>query len=269
MTTQVKVNFARGCTSLMRSRVAGCDRIGELSLVCDSVCNEVNVHVDNGVMLDMPGHNDVNSDNVTSWMNSVKLTRKQRNDKLQGSWFIKSKDKDKINIIVQETLVRSSEQTDAKHPADVLSVHSVNIEVEVPQEMYPFMPQPSSSWMIPEGITETKRNPSSVDLSSSLPIVSNHDIDDTIEHDLYVGTLSAPSPPLHLMEPTFKEFEDMNIPDMSPRTLSRFTSKIERPKLERSRNMRCNRDGNDINMYDANIAYSSLHEEAMIASQMS
>ncbi len=112
MSTKIKVKFIKECFGLMHKGVTAtplcnfyastktcCDKIGELSLVCNNKCKNVQIEVQEGLIFD--------SRNITEserWKPTINLSRNDLNGKMEGKWYVRTRDQNKINLIIRETL---------------------------------------------------------------------------------------------------------------------------------------------------------------------
>ena len=112
MPNNIKLKFIKECIGLKhkqvtiaplchyyKSTITCCDKIGELRVTGDINCDKLQIDVKEGLICDLGIHG-----GNECWKPSVELSRNSMNGNMEGKWYIRSKDQNKINLIIHETL---------------------------------------------------------------------------------------------------------------------------------------------------------------------
>ena len=112
MPTNIKLKFIKECVGLIhkqvtiaplchyyKSTITCCDKIGELRVNGDINCDKLQIDVKEGLICDLGIHG-----GNECWKPSIDLSRNTINGKMEGKWYIRSKDQNKIKLIIHETL---------------------------------------------------------------------------------------------------------------------------------------------------------------------
>jgi hypothetical protein len=116
MPNNIKLKFIKECVGLKhkqvtiaplchyyKSTITCCDKIGELRVTGDINCDKLQIDVKEGLISDLGIHG-----GNECWKPSVELSRNSMNGIMEGKWYIRSKDQNKINLIIHETLNEKS-----------------------------------------------------------------------------------------------------------------------------------------------------------------
>ncbi len=116
MPNNIKLKFIKECIGLKhkqvtiaplchyyKSTITCCDKIGELRVTGDINCDKLQIDVKEGLICDLGIHG-----GNECWKPSVELSRNSMNGNMEGKWYIRSKDQNKINLIIHETLNEKS-----------------------------------------------------------------------------------------------------------------------------------------------------------------
>ena len=121
MPTSIKLKFIKECVGLIhkqvtvaplchyyKSTITCCDKIGELSVIGDINCDKLQIDVKEGLISDLGIHG-----GSECWKPSIDLSRSSINGNMEGKWYIRSKDQNKIKLIIHETLNEKLNRTEA------------------------------------------------------------------------------------------------------------------------------------------------------------
>ena len=288
MSTKIKVKFIKECFGLMHKGVTAtplcnfyastktcCDKIGELSLVCNNKCKNVQIEVQEGLIFD--------SRNITEserWKPTINLSRNDLNGKMEGKWYVRTRDQNKINLIIRETLSEGLNKEEERSFA--LELEAPETEEEKIIDESPILPIHYSA---PYSPLKKAHSLGFDDIPVRKSISLNHtqSTGDLSTFPLTTEEFGIP-PTRNLFESDSDSDNEINdelsrlsieeIMELSPSSSKRVCSGIKKPKLKRQvagvyvDNMKKNNSIDDISLLttsspslSAASSYSSLHED--------
>jgi hypothetical protein len=287
MTTKIKIKFIKECAGLINKGVTAvplcnyytstktcCDKIGELSLMCDNKCKNLRIEVQEGLIFDSENQN-----GTQGWTPTLDLSRSALNGKMEGKWYVRTRDQNKINLIIRETL---NEDFNNEERSFALELEAPETEEEKIIDESPILPIHYSAPYSP-----LKKAHSlgfdDIPVRKSLSLNHTHSTGDLSTFPLTNEEFGIP-PIRNLFESDSDSDNEINdelsrlsieeIMELSPSSTRRVCSSIKKPKLKRQiagvyvDNMKKNNSIDDISLLttsspslSAASSYSSLHED--------